>query len=458
MVHLEGRRKRLNIIDLKNEHPEKFGRFVMALSNLIDSPDWSRICGIHGNTFMPGDEGVLCPTDPKVVQVISQTGEPVYCKHSVFPFIAWHTPYVYQFELLLNKYDNSKHRSEWDYITLPYLDLTNFNDDFTFMNAPTITVFYDKKRITVDNPLSGAYYYVDGVKTKTTRNGYLTPTNEKQFIQLSVVKKQLNNALYASSYERFSSASGESVDYVPLESPHNTLHNVIGGDGGNMADIGISAFDPIFWLHHCNMDRHYYTWTYNNTHHFDRPLSKKQISDTTLAATCAPFFSKYIYSKNFDKYSYGWTNAGRDYMLLKEVLQLDRFPYTYDIILPDAFTSVTSYVNLLNISVPLESMNICVYFHALGEPLNRTTHFAGSVSWFGINRKVRACHRCEVSRINLQVDISEFISKNGINASNVDNWLVIVEGDGQLINGSSGYARYGLHDILNGGTYKLVIA
>jgi hypothetical protein len=57
--------------------------------------------------------------------------------------------------------------------------------------------------------------------------------------------------------------------YVPLETPHNQLHDVIGGQGGVMSDVSIAAFDPVFWLHHCNMDRHYYTWMYNNTEGFD---------------------------------------------------------------------------------------------------------------------------------------------------------------------------------------------
>ena len=456
MVHIEGKRKRYNIIDLKNNHPEKFGRFIVALSNLIDSPDWSRICGIHGNTFMPGDSGVLCPTDPKVIAVISQTGEPVYCKHSVYPFIAWHTPYVYQFELLLNKYSTST-MHEWNYITLPYLDLTNFSDDFTFMNEPTITVFYDKKRITIDNPLSGAYYYVDGVKTKTIRNGFLSPRTEKQKIQLTTVKKQLNNALYASSYEQFSSSAGSHTDYVPLESPHNSLHNIIGGDGGNMTDISISAFDPIFWLHHCNMDRHYYTWMYNNTRHFDRPLPANKISETTLAASHAPFFKDYLYSSDFHRYKYGWLNGGKEYMVLKDCLQLDRFPYTYDIILPGPKTPITSFVELINISIPMESMTISVYFHLPGEVLNRDTHFAGSAFWFGINRTMRACQRCEVARTTQQIDISEFAAKQGITPENINSYVMVIEGDGQLQKGVTGYKRYGLGSLLNGGTYRVVI-
>jgi len=133
---------RINIIDLKNKHPERFGRFIMALKNLENSDDWYRICGIHGNTFKPNDSGVLCPTDTATVTRIAETGEPVYCKHSVYSFIAWHTPYLYQFELLLNKYNKTTKDEDKYYITLPYIDLTDFSQDFSFMTEPIITLIF----------------------------------------------------------------------------------------------------------------------------------------------------------------------------------------------------------------------------------------------------------------------------------------------------------------------------
>jgi len=40
----------------------------------------------------------------------------------------------------------------------------------------------------------------------------------------------------------------------PIEQPHNSVHLVIGGIG-HMADNDTAAFDPIFYLHHCNVDR-----------------------------------------------------------------------------------------------------------------------------------------------------------------------------------------------------------
>lgn len=41
--------------------------------------------------------------------------------------------------------------------------------------------------------------------------------------------------------------------------PHNAIHNMVGGDGW-MADPDQAAKDPIFWLHHANIDRLWASW------------------------------------------------------------------------------------------------------------------------------------------------------------------------------------------------------
>ena len=119
MKLVEKKYLRRNIIVLKEKIPSEFGRFIHALRNLQLSDDWSRICGIHGNTFKPNDEGVKCPTDPAIVEKIGNTpDEPFYCAHSQTKFAVFHTVYIYQFELLLNKYNTS---TDKNYISLPYL-------------------------------------------------------------------------------------------------------------------------------------------------------------------------------------------------------------------------------------------------------------------------------------------------------------------------------------------------
>jgi hypothetical protein len=464
-LFLAKKNKRMNIIDLKKNHPEEFGRFVMALKNLEESDDWYRICGIHGNTFKPNDPEVLCPTDPKVVSFLAETGEPQYCKHKVYTFIAWHVPYVYQFELLLNKYNTSTNK---EYITLPYMDLTNFSNDFSFLNDPKITITYDSKKIMIDNPFVNAYYYKDGVKTKITRNGYLTPTTKKERIQLNTVKKELNNALYASSYERFSShpvsytPSNIVSNYTPLETPHNTLHDVIGGDSGNMGEISISAFDPLFWLHHCNMDRHFYTWLYNNTNHFSKSIYPDKIDKDLFESTQAPFFDSGVYNWDPKNYKYGWQNKDPKYMLLKETINVKDFPYTYDIIKPKPFEPVNNFIELIDIPIPQESVLISVYIHRKNEQLNKELHFAGSNFWFGINRKDKFCQRCAITRTNFKIDIEEYLQIMAkdmpqLSKVNENDYNFVIEGNGRIIKNEMGYNVYSQEELIKDGSIKIVI-
>jgi tyrosinase len=44
-----------------------------------------------------------------------------------------------------------------------------------------------------------------------------------------------------------------------LESVHDTIHNTVGSDG-HMSMLAYSSFDPIFWLHHANVDRMFAMW------------------------------------------------------------------------------------------------------------------------------------------------------------------------------------------------------
>ena len=51
-----------------------------------------------------------------------------------------------------------------------------------------------------------------------------------------------------------------------LESIHNTIHTTAGGPGtktvvgGHMTYLSTAAFDPVFWLHHTNVDRFFALW------------------------------------------------------------------------------------------------------------------------------------------------------------------------------------------------------
>lgn len=426
-----GKYKRHNILDLRSKYPEKFGIFIMALKNLINSDDWGRICGIHGNTFNKCDRQVKCPTDPATVTKIGATGEPFYCKHSVYSFIAWHNPYVYQFELLLNKYNRSKNQS---YVTLPWLDLTDTNSDYGFINDPEITIFYDSQLITTENPLSTSYYYVECERVRIVRNGFLTATNNKEYIQINTLKKQFNDAMKATNYEEFSSAANKDVQYTPLEAPHNSIHNIIGGQGGNMSEIPIAAFDPLFWLHHCNMDRYYYSWYSNITNNFSEPLYPKYITEETMNKPCAPFFKNHAYSTDYNDYDYGWTNCTGMYAKVSDIIDIYKLPYTYDIVpRPLLQSTFTSYISIAEVKIPPESIELNAYMYKKGSELDRENDFAGSVFYFGINQEELHCVRCKKIKTNFKINIVDFVQQNNINENNIGEYEIIFEARGLLI-------------------------
>ncbi|RJE24069.1 hypothetical protein PHISCL_03605 [Aspergillus sclerotialis] len=48
---------------------------------------------------------------------------------------------------------------------------------------------------------------------------------------------------------------------INLEYIHNNVHGWAGGDyNGHMSQIPVATFDPLFWLHHCNIDRIFALW------------------------------------------------------------------------------------------------------------------------------------------------------------------------------------------------------
>src|SRR5262249_17982276 len=42
--------------------------------------------------------------------------------------------------------------------------------------------------------------------------------------------------------------------------PHDLMHGAVGGKEGWMASTTTAALDPIFWLHHANVDRLWQVW------------------------------------------------------------------------------------------------------------------------------------------------------------------------------------------------------
>jgi len=111
-----------------------------------------------------------------------------------------------------------------------------------------------------------------GGEEKVSDNGSV-----RKFVK---VKDQFEKCLSAKTYTLFSNTSSakhyndnNKNQVVALETPHNSLHLAIGGfdindfeagllteSNGDMGENNTAAFDPIFFFHHCNIDRVFWLW------------------------------------------------------------------------------------------------------------------------------------------------------------------------------------------------------
>ena len=195
---------------------------------------------------------------------------PTFCQHGNDNFPTWHRAYIYEFELRLQEQVPS--------VMLPYWDWTSDQSIGQGMpKACTDETYVDLGTgETKPNPLYSAYSQVQD------RNTVRSPSPPSQLQRL---KSQVDLAERQQTYDRFSPA---------LEQPHGGLHLWVGGD---MGQVPVAAYDPIFWLHHCNVDRQWNEW--------QRQRGNSTVPQGVLDFVCAPF--TYTGGQTLDTQFFGYT-------------------------------------------------------------------------------------------------------------------------------------------------------
>lgn len=130
----------------------------------------------------------------------------------------------------------------------------------------------------------------------------------KRTLQDSVFR--LLTQQYATKYVRFASTKydpeeGEKAvgatdsEYLNLEQIHNSIHVYVGGSSvkegyGHMMFPEVAAFDPIFWMHHCNIDRLFHLWQCSNpSNWFHRTRNVGGIDEFGAQEPLKPFHVSY---------------------------------------------------------------------------------------------------------------------------------------------------------------------
>jgi tyrosinase len=166
------------------------------------------------------------------------------CQHGSFFFLAWHRMYLYFLERILRA------ASGTPTLTVPYWNYSKATPTARALPAPFRTP-------TTGNPLFVAQ------RNPPINTGALLPPSA---VSTTVALGTINFTGPTGSGINF---GGQTVTapihftgpHGRLESqPHDVVHVQVGGSTGWMSDPNLAARDPVFWLHHANIDRLWNQW------------------------------------------------------------------------------------------------------------------------------------------------------------------------------------------------------
>lgn len=211
----------------------KNGVAAMKARPLSDPTSWGYQAAIHGTFNTP-------------VQTAWNT-----CQHNTTFFLSWHRMYLCFFERILRKASGNPN------FGLPYWNYSDSADP----NARYLPSAF-RTPANATNPL------YDGTRSASLNNG--------------------SAQLSAGSVSLASVIPGP-IGFYPMSTningtPHGAVHVSIGGDMGAFETAGL---DPIFWLHHCNIDRLWNKWLKGGGGRSNPPAS-----DTAWHNTLFTFFDE----------------------------------------------------------------------------------------------------------------------------------------------------------------------
>ncbi|KAK6196963.1 hypothetical protein LQW54_010977 [Pestalotiopsis sp. IQ-011] len=284
---------RMELQDMIKNQPEQWKLFLRALERFRDTSkipeerplSYFQIAGIHGKPY------IKWPNEKWNTMGQSKAGFGGFCTHSSILFLPWHRAYLALFESELQEHVNDAAKElsrdersgayleaaetfripHWDWARLGFPSqaesspvgpgdggeknpLASYQFEPSTRGAPVkdppeVEKPKDGPKVIVKNTHreEGFEERLDDLKDKSKGNN-LT----ERFVYLLQAYKDFG-AVSNNIFNKQSSFNG----WGSIEDIHNSIHGQIGGQMGNPQ---VAAFDPIFWLHHTNIDRMFAMW------------------------------------------------------------------------------------------------------------------------------------------------------------------------------------------------------
>ncbi|EPS44933.1 hypothetical protein H072_1090 [Dactylellina haptotyla CBS 200.50] len=274
--------ERQNINTMQTKQPDVFNLLVLALSQMqlangSDPLSYYGLSSIHGAPYAAWpDPTAQGDYDPKYG----------YCTHRSILFATWHRPYMLALEQtvwqtgvqIANTFsgaDKTKYVAASKLLRWPYWDWADKDSQSSVpacAMTPTIKVMKpgddgSATEAEIDNPFY-AYRFKEGEGTflKAPFTGLKQTNRRPRGAQGTSLDAAANTAMQSGfatrrklAFTNLASEKGFNYFSNQLENMHNDVHVQMGGNG-IMSYISYAAFDPIFWLHHNNIDRMLAIW------------------------------------------------------------------------------------------------------------------------------------------------------------------------------------------------------
>ncbi|KAL1884276.1 hypothetical protein VTK73DRAFT_3260 [Phialemonium thermophilum] len=316
------------------KNPDQWTLYILGLDvlqfiNQSNPLSWYGISGIHGLPYeswggveaVPGSENIG------------------YCTHTSTLFPVWHRPYVALFENILynliqrivqfwpegevrQRYQTAANTFRipyWDWAAHPpagepVLPSSISGSSFVDIDGPSGVQRIANPLFTYQfKPLEPSAFVVAPwdeweftVRAPTTANALARSNNTDVSAAIDRIFPSFQQRLYNlfSNYHNYTIFSHDAVtddsdsSFDSVESLHDSVHTYAGGFRGHMAFVPYSAFDPVFFLHHANVDRILALWQVLNPDSWVTPvrstarsytISVGQVLDESTPLT--PFFS-----------------------------------------------------------------------------------------------------------------------------------------------------------------------
>ena len=174
------------------------------------------------------------------------------CPHfgqSSAEFLIWHRIYLYYFERILRE------AAQDPLLALPYWNYSQTNRAFP-------SLFGDPEADPATGQPTNPLYHADREQV------FVAGVTELSDLAVSSERALRESSFFGLTEDQgfaggVADANQRSQGFIERQ-PHNPIHlavgGVIGSTLGSMADVVTAAFDPVFWVHHANVDRLWSRW------------------------------------------------------------------------------------------------------------------------------------------------------------------------------------------------------